>query len=258
MIGVFDSGLGGLTILSTVRTHLPDVPLCYVADHAYTPYGNLTADCVQTRSKLITQWLIDQGCSLVVVACNTATAIAIDRLREDFSIPIVGVEPAVKPAAIKSKTQKIGILATENTVTSGRYLKLLERFLPQASMISEACTGLADAIEQNSPQIDALLARYCEPLVNQGVDQIVLGCTHYPLVKDRIAQYVGADISIVDASEAVAMEVRRRYSMLNRENPAGIDVRLFTTGSWQKFEQAIQHYESLRWLQGAPFRTLTL
>lgn len=221
MIGVFDSGIGGLTVLNKIQQLLPQQALVYVADQAYSPYGDQSEACVQQRSRRVTQWLIDQGADIVVIACNTATAIAIDPLRSQFNIPIVGVEPGVKPAALKSQTRKIGILATENTVASSRYKALIQQFLPNVMVISQGCSGLADAIEKDPEQVPHLLERYVTPLLDAGVDQIVLGCTHYPLIASQIETLAGHQARIVDTSEAIAQEVKRRL-------PPGKDLNLPT------------------------------
>ncbi len=255
MIGVFDSGVGGFTVLSAIKQRLPDVSLVYIADQAYAPYGNLTAQCIIDRSLLITRWLIDQGCSLVVVACNTATAVAIDVLRENIDLPIVGVEPGIKPAALNSVSQKIGILATENTVASVRYLNLIERFVPDVNIISQGCAGLADAIEHQTEQLPVLLEKYCQPLVAQGVDQIVLGCTHYPLVKEQINQVCGNKISIIDTSDAIAAEVFRRYESAPRSRPK---LEVYTTEYQHHLLDTFTHYDALNWLQDFPTQTVDL
>jgi glutamate racemase len=258
MIGVFDSGVGGLTVLSQIRAQLPDTPILYLADQAHAPYGDLTQARVIERSRLISQWLQTQGCTLVVVACNTATALAIDALRASFDIPIVGVEPGIKPAAIQSLSQRIGILATANTVASDRYLRLLERVLPDIEILSQGCAGLADAIEQQSADLDQLLQRYCQPLIDQGVDQIVLGCTHYPLVKERIARLVGPQVTIVDTSGAIALEVKRRYPQDLAGPQVGAPIRLYTTGSAAEFDRLVGAYPLLAWLSGLASHELSL
>lgn len=252
MIGVFDSGVGGLTVLSSVARLMPDTSLIYLADRAHAPYGDLTEDKLLQRSRVITQWLISQGCSLIVVACNTATAIAIDVLRDEFKVPIVGVEPGVKPAAISSQSHSIGIMATENTVASARYKNLLERFMPSVNIISQGCTGLADAIEQNSSDIEALLQRYSQPLITAGADQLVLGCTHYPLVKDQLKALVGNNIQIVDTSDAVAYEVKRRYLTIPSEHRSTSTIALYTTGSDLSIKRTVKAYPGLSWLSETP------
>ncbi len=257
MIGVFDSGVGGLTVLSQIRQRLPEISLIYVADQAYSPYGDLSAAQVLERSQVITQWLVDQGCSVIVVACNTATAIAIDRLREQFSVPIVGVEPGVKPAALSSKTGKVAILATENTLASQRYSHLISSFLPNVSVISQACSGLADAIESRPDDIGPLLARYTSAFAAEGVDQVVLGCTHYPLVTAEIRALLPSSIDIVDTSGAIASEVARRAEVaVHPKTKPSID--LWTTGNPLNFQNIIGRYQTLSWLKDHQIALLKL
>lgn len=258
MIGVFDSGLGGLTVLSEFHSIYPSVPMLYVADQAFAPYGNLSADCVLARSQKITEWLTGQGCKLIIIACNTATAIAIDELRQHIDIPLVGVEPGVKPAALQSVSQKIAILATDNTLASSRYKALLQRFLPDVEIISQGCCGLADAIEQGSDEVDSLLEAYCQPLLAAGVDQLVLGCTHYPLVSGRIAEICGDSISIVDTSEAIALEAGRRYREADNTGGVSGGIQLFTTGGDNRLKPLLRRYSQLNILIGYPVSSLSL
>ena len=250
MIGVFDSGVGGLTVLTQIKQRLPTTPLVYVADHAFSPYGDLSQAQVLQRSLWLSAWLIEQGCELIVVACNTATAIAIDELRRQFSVPIVGVEPGIKPAALSSKTQKIAILATENTLASQRYKQLIERFMPNVEVISQGCSGLADAIESAPEKVDVLLKRYALPLVERDVDQIVLGCTHYPLIKSQLKLLLPASISIVDTSDAIALEVVRRLPSSSAPLANIGEVSLNTTGEQSHFHNVLARYELLQWLHG--------
>jgi glutamate racemase len=258
MIGVFDSGVGGLTVLSKIRQHCPELPLMYVADSLFAPYGELSAVKVQERSVRLSQWLLDQGCDLIVVACNTATALAIDHLREDITVPIVGVEPGIKPAALNSKTHTIGILATENTVVSQRYTHLMERFLPNVEVLSQGCSGLADAIEQASDNTYFLLKKYIDPMVSRGADHLVLGCTHYPLVKDPLKAIVPENVTIVDTSDAIALEVKRRYLNEVGSNIGDGSTQLFVTGELTRFTEVVNYYESLRWLIEKPVTSLEL
>jgi glutamate racemase len=258
MIGVFDSGVGGLTVLTSINQLCPDIPLMYVADHAFAPYGSLSTETLYSRSLDISYWLADHGCDLIVVACNTATALAIDKLRTELKLPIVGVEPGIKPAALKSLTQKIGILATENTVVSDRYRDLMTRFLPNVEVLSQGCAGLADAIEQDSDSVEPLLAKYVRPLLGQGIDHLVLGCTHYPLVKSQIAKLVGTSINVVDTSEAVALEVKRRYENETGNERSQQNVQLITTSNEDSFKAVIQQYELLDWLTKTEVSTLEL
>jgi glutamate racemase len=258
MIGVFDSGVGGLTVLSQIRQQCPDVPLMYVADSAFAPYGDLTVEKVQERSVKLSQWLLDQGCSMIVVACNTATALAIEHLRDTFSVPIVGVEPGIKPAALNSKTQTIGILATENTVVSQRYRTLLERFLPNVEVLSQGCMGLADAIEQASPNTQALLLEYTAPMLAKSADHLVLGCTHYPLVKEQLQAIVTEQVTIVDTSCAVALEVKRRYQNEIGDLAGDSTISLFVSGNSEHFAKVVNSYQALCWLVVTPIAQVNI
>lgn len=245
MIGVFDSGVGGLTILTEIHERLPGESLIYFADQAYNPYGNLSEATIVERSEWIIRFLIKQGATMIVIACNTATASAIDSMRQRFSLPIVGVEPGIKPAALNSQTRKIGILATENTVASNRYLALMQRFVPEVEVISQPCRGLADAIEIADSNIPALLDQYVQPLLDQQIDHLVLGCTHYPLVTEQLAPMVEPDVTLVDTSEAVAMEVERR---LPGKSSNLYCLNLFSSRPDNNLQQVIQAYPRLQWL----------
>lgn len=243
MIGVFDSGIGGLTVLAWIRRRLPDAPLIYVADQHHSPYGSKPEWALQQRCDSIADWLINQGATMIVVACNTATAHCIDRLRKRLSVVIVGVEPGIKPAALGSRTGAIGILATENTLASERYQALASRFNPNTRIFNQSCPHLADAIElgPDNPDIDRLLHEYVPGLAEAGVDRLVLGCTHYPLVQTRIQALAGDDIQLIDTGEAIAAEVARRYQPI----PALADTRLITTGNVNKLNRLIQSYPVL-------------
>ncbi len=243
MIGVFDSGIGGLTVLAWIRRRLPDAPLIYVADQHHSPYGSKPEWALQQRCDSIADWLINQGATMIVVACNTATAHCIDRLRKRLPVVIVGVEPGIKPAALGSRTGAIGILATENTLASERYQALASRFNPNTRIFNQSCPHLADAIElgPDNPDIDRLLHEYVPGLAEAGVDRLVLGCTHYPLVQSRIQTLAGDDIQLIDTGEAIAAEVARRYQPV----PALADTRLITTGNVNKLNRLIQSYPVL-------------
>lgn len=256
MIGVFDSGIGGLTVLNRIRQLIPEQSVLYVADQAYSPYGDQTEAMVLQRSHRITDWLSGQGCQLIVVACNTATAIAIDDLRRQHPLPIVGVEPGVKPAALKTQTRKIGILATENTVASRRYKTLIQQFIPNVEVISQGCSGLADAIESDPERIPDLLHQYLKPLLLAGVDQIVLGCTHYPLIRSQIEAIAGHQARVVDTSEAIAQEVRRRLSPTDAGTRP--TMRWLTTRNSDTNTRILEHYDTLESLHGLTPEALSL
>lgn len=244
MIGVFDSGIGGLTVLTWIRQSLPDAPLIYVADQGHSPYGAKPEWVLQQRCDRIADWLINQGATLLVVACNTATAHCIDALRKRLNVVIVGVEPGIKPAALGTRSGSIGILATENTLASERYQALAARFNPNTRIISQSCPHLADAIElgPDNDDIERLLHEYVPGLVEVGVDRLVLGCTHYPLVRSSIQAIVGNGIQLIDTGQAIAAEVVRRY----HPAPVPAMTRLITTGSVDRLTHLIEHWPMLQ------------
>lgn len=244
MIGVFDSGIGGLTVLRWVRQRLPQAPLLYVADQRWSPYGAKPSWQLQQRCDAIADWLLSQGASLLVVACNTATAHCVEKLRQRLPVVIVGVEPGIKPAALGSRTGTIGILATENTLASSRYQDLAARFNPNTRILNQSCPHLAEAIERgpDNPDIDRLLHEYVPGLVEAGIDRLVLGCTHYPLARERIQALIGTGIRLIDTGEAIAAEVGRRYQPDYAEQPS---TRLLTTGEPERLRQLIAAYPSL-------------
>ncbi|MDN4053026.1 glutamate racemase [Massilia sp. YIM B02763] len=216
-IGVFDSGLGGLSILRHVRARLPHEHLIYVADAGYAPYGDKSDEVVAARSLAVARFLVARGIKALVVACNTATVAAVKVLREHFpDMPIVGVEPGLKPAAAASRNGKIGVLATAGTLAGAKFLRLRDEVsgATQAEFLLQPCRGLVERIEANDAEgTTAMLRRYVTPLVEQGVDTLVLGCTHYPLVKASIEQVAleagGAGITLVDTGEAVTRQLVR-------------------------------------------------
>lgn len=261
MIGVFDSGIGGLTVVSHLRLLMPKTPIFYVADTQFSPYGNLDGSTLKDRVKIISSWLIEQSASVIVVACNTATAIAIDQLREEFDVPIVGVEPGVKPAALNSDSLKVGILATENTVASQRYQNLIERFVPNVEVISQGCPGLADAIEYKLEKAVPLVETYVRPLLERGVDHIVLGCTHYPLVKEQIQMLAGPGVTVIDTGYAVAQEVIRQFQAAS--NFTSVDrpeesIHVFTTADVAQVQRIVAQYDDFSFLSNRSIKPLSL
>lgn len=237
-IGVFDSGLGGLSVLRAVRRLLPQARLLYVADSGFAPYGERETTFVRHRSLAIAQFLRRQGAHMLVVACNTATAAAVEELRERFAgWPIVGVEPGVKPATAATRNGRIGVLATEGTLRSGRFQLLAQAHAAHVELYLQPCPGLAAAIEHgdlDAPELLGTIERCCQPLRAAGVDTVVLGCTHYPFVAHHIQAALGPSVRLIDTAEAVA----RRTSQLlpnaaapRRASPAHDEpVRLWTTG----------------------------
>lgn len=208
-----DSGVGGISVLKHIHALLPHENLFYVADSLYAPYGNKTAEEITARCMILADFLIAQNVKALVVACNTATAAAIDELRETFDIPIIGMEPAVKPAAEASKNGVIGVLATVGTLKSAQFAGLLEAYGRDVKVVTQACVGLVECIERgelDTPETKALIRLYATPLLAEGADTIVLGCTHYPFVKDAIREIVGDKITLIDTGAAVAKQLKRQ------------------------------------------------
>jgi len=214
-IGVFDSGVGGLSVLHHIRQTLPDERLIYVADSGHVPYGDKPPEHIEQRSLALTRFLIAQGADAIVIACNTATAAAAATLRSRFDIPIVGMEPAVKPAAAATKRGVVGVLATTGTLESARFAALLERYGEEVEIVTQGCPGLVEQVEQgdlNGPATRALVERYTAPLLARGADTLILGCTHYPFLAPLIRDAVGPDVILIDTGEAVARQLQRRIA----------------------------------------------
>jgi len=214
-VGVFDSGVGGLTVLAHIRAALPGADLLYVADSGYAPYGDKSAEFIAARARIIADFLVAQDAAALVVACNTATAAAIAELRARFAVPIVGMEPAVKPAAEATKSGVIGVLATSGTLESGKFAELARRFGSQARVIVQPCPGLVERIEAGDlagPETRALLERFVAPLLAQGADTLVLGCTHYPFLAPLLRELAGEAVRLIDTGEAVARQLARRLA----------------------------------------------
>ncbi|MCK5903241.1 MAG: glutamate racemase [Cocleimonas sp.] len=220
-IGVFDSGMGGLSVLREIHHLLPFEDLIYIADSKYAPYGDQSADYVRQRANQIADFLLEQQIKVLVVACNTATADAVDALRDRFNIPIVGLEPAIKPAVNVSKTGVIGVLATQRTIESKRLHCLTLKHAAQTKVLAQACPGLVEKVEANHlDRYDTkqLIKQYTQPLLQQQVDTLILGCTHYLFLQDTIRQIVGEEVKIIETGKPVARQLQRileQYKLLN-------------------------------------------
>lgn len=228
-IGLFDSGIGGLSITRAVQQTLPNTPLIYVADHAHAPYGGQPEQLIRERGAQIIQWLINQGAQAIVVACNTATVMAIGDLRRQFTVPIIGVEPGIKPALVLGSAQskqrkpglnrkpKIAVLATQNTVQGKSFRRLVSKYATQfgdqAPVILQACPGFAERVESGDWESEAAqtqIRQVITPLIKTGVETLVLGCTHYIFLKPLILKAAGKSVQLIDTSQAVARQVRKR------------------------------------------------
>lgn len=223
-IGVFDSGVGGFTVLRELRALLPSARLRYLADTAYAPYGNRSAEDIRARSFAITEHLIDQGAGLIVVACNTATAHAIEALRARWpDLPFVGTEPGIKPAVSATRNGRIGLLATPATATSARLQALIERHAGGRAVVVQGCAGVVDRIEAgdlDSAELRDLVERYCEPLRIGGVDTALLGCTHYPLIEPLWQTSLGPEVKLLRIETAVARRAADLWTPAPGEQPA--------------------------------------
>ena len=235
-IGVFDSGVGGLSILKAIRQQLPLEKLIYVADQAHVPYGPRPLEEVRRFSEGVTRFLLAQGAKLIVVACNTASAAALHYLRESFpGVPFVGMEPALKPAAEQTRSGVVGVLATPATFQGALYASVIERFASGVTVLQDTCPGLVEEIEAGRAQGETtyrILQRALAPMLSAGIDTVVLGCTHYPLVIERIAEIAGAGVRIIDPAPAIARQTRRllEQGKLLREGKRPGRITLYTTG----------------------------
>jgi glutamate racemase len=265
-IGVFDSGIGGLSVLKALRAELPFENFIYIADSGHAPYGERNDAHVLARSRALTAHLVEKNVKALVVACNTATAAAINQLRADYpQLPIIGVEPALKPAALLSRTRRIGVMATRSTLASRRFKLLLDSLAGQAEFVLQPCDGLADAIERDmvsgvgaqgkagsATEIIATCARNIRAmgrfgLENGEIDTLVLGCTHYPFASEALRSLLGPDVQFVDTGAPVARQTRLRLlASTPQSGAAAVEgrIQLFTTGQVHTLQAA-----ALRWLQ---------
>lgn len=230
MIGVFDSGVGGLSVWNEIVKIVPDERIIYFGDSAYCPYGRKSKEEIIERVTRIVDFLIGEGCNLIVVACNTVTAAAIDYLRKNYDIPFVGMEPAVKPAVLNSKTGVVGVLATHGTLKGELYHKTLHRYAADTKVLEQAGDGLVELVESgmmDSDKGDKLLRGYIIPMIEQGADHIVLGCTHYPFLINQIRAIAGDGVSIVNPAPAVA---RYTSDVLNKIHNVDCSPKLDTSG----------------------------
>lgn len=218
-IGVFDSGVGGLSVLAEIQRLLPNESLLYVADCGHIPYGEKTPQFIRQRCSVMAGFFREQGAKALVLACNTATVAGVADLRCDFpDWPIVGMEPAVKPAAAATRSGVVGVLATTGTLQSAKFAALLDRFATDVRVITQPCPGLVELIESgdlHSPQLRALLQSYVDPLLANGCDTIILGCTHYPFLKPMLKSMIPEDISLIDTGAAVARQLQRLLAERN-------------------------------------------
>ncbi len=235
-IGIFDSGVGGLSVLRAVRAQMPEEAVLYFGDQGHIPYGPRPMEQIRSFSEAITRFLLARSAKLIVVACNTASAAALKHLRETFpDVPFVGMEPAVKPAAEQTTTGKVGVLATPATFQGALYASVVERFASGVELFQDTCTGLVQEIEQGNLSgtgTRRILESALKPMLEKNIDTVVLGCTHYPFVIPLVQEIVGDKVRVIDPAPAVAKQVRRLLEAGGEKSPAGVKgpVRFFTSG----------------------------
>nr|WP_029404806.1 glutamate racemase [Stutzerimonas stutzeri] len=238
-IGVFDSGVGGLSVLREIRARLPHESLLYVADSGHVPYGEKSPEFIRERCRAIAAFLLEQGAKALVLACNTATAAGVADLREQYpQLPVVGMEPAVKPAARATRSGVVGVLATTGTLKSAKFAALLDRFAGDVRVITQPCPGLVERIEAGelaTPGTRMLLESLVQPLIEQGCDTLILGCTHYPFVKPLLREILPATVALVDTGAAVARH---------------LETLLAANGQQSEGEAVVVHF----WSSGDPLR----
>jgi glutamate racemase len=243
-IGVFDSGVGGLSVWQEIARQMPGVDLVYLADQAHCPYGSRAAQEIREFSRAIAAFLITQGADVVVVACNTASAAALSSLRSQFAIPIVGMEPAIKPAAARTQSGHVGVIATQVTFQGELFASLLERFAGGIVVHTQVCPGLVERVEEGRLDDEgtlALLHHFLDPLLAAGVDTIVLGCTHYAFLRPAIERVVGPGVAVIDPAPAVARQAVRVLLTVSAAVQCGHGQRvLYTAGDLRAWAQGLE------------------
>lgn len=246
LIAIFDSGVGGLSVWRQIVDQLPYEDTLYLADQAHVPYGNRSLSEVRRFSRAISRFLIDQGATVIVVACNTASAAALRQLRDAFpEIPFVGMEPAVKPAVERTESGVVGVIATEATFQGALFASLLERYAGDVEVFAQVCPGLVEAVEGGAletPETETLLRECLAPLLQAEIDQLVLGCTHYPFLRPTIERIIEGRVSIIDPSPAVA----RQTGLVMARTPTRTDQEhlgrheFYTTGDPERFAKMVK------------------
>ncbi|HMX75563.1 MAG TPA: glutamate racemase [Anaerolineales bacterium] len=246
-IGVFDSGVGGLSVLRSIREQMPEESVLYFGDQGHVPYGPRSMGQIQSFSAGITRFLLDHGSKLIVVACNTASAAALTYLRESFpGVSFVGMEPAVKPAAETTKTGRVGVLATPATFQGALYASVVERFGAGVELFQHTCPGLVSQIEKgelDSAATRAILEDALHPMLEKNIDTVVLGCTHYPFVIPLIQEVVGGAerVRVIDPAPSVAKQAKRLLEAAGMKNPSGrrASIRFFTSGDVESMKSML-------------------
>jgi glutamate racemase len=254
-VGIFDSGVGGLSVIRAIWAELPGEDLLFLADQAHVPYGPRPLEEVRQFAKEITRYLLDQGVKLIVVACNAASAAALHYLRQNFrQITFIGMEPAVKPAVEYSQSNVVAVLATPATFQGQLYASLVDRFAAGTRLLQHTCPGLVGQIEAgdlDGPTTRHILTEALRPMLAQGADTVVLGCTHYPFVIPLIQQIVGPGVRVIDPAPAVARQLSRILESQDLRNPAQPAIpasrtRFLTTGNAPRLQAAVEHLLSVK------------
>lgn len=246
-IGIFDSGVGGLSVWLELQKQLPNENYVYFADSKNCPYGSKTENVIAQLATAITQFLINKHCKLIIVACNTATAAAIQQLRSQFKVPFVGMEPAIKPAALNTKTGVIGILATEGTFKGNHYKETSAKFASNIGTITQAGIGLVELVENNKTQSDEaieLLKKYINPMLNKNADKIVLGCTHYPFFNDSLNKIIPPSVEIINPAPAIALRTQQllqENKLFNLQTKKGVSM-FYSSGNTEVLQQLLNTY----------------
>ena len=234
-VGIFDSGVGGLSVAREIRRVLPGEDLLYVADTAYCPYGDRALEEVRARALAVGRYVEGAGAKLVVAACNTASGAALEQLREALAIPVVGLEPAVKTGATVTRNGRVGVMATAGTLTSARYARLVREHAHGVEVQPQPCPGLADLIEEghlDDERLRARLEQFTRPLRDAGVDTVILGCTHYAFVSGPLGRVLGPGVQLIDSAPAIA---RRTEHLVGADGSPGTGgLAVLTTGDPQK------------------------
>ena len=235
-IGIFDSGVGGISVLRAIRRQMPEESIVYLGDQGHIPYGPRPMQQIRKFSETITRFLLEQGAKIVVIACNTASAAALKYLRETFpDVQFVGMEPAVKPAAEHTHTGKVGVLATPATFQGALYASIVERFANGVQLFQDTCPGLVQEIEQGNldgKTTHRILEEALLPMLEKNIDTVVLGCTHYPFVIPLIEEIVGENVRVIDPAPAVARQIERLLKAQGTRSMSGTigEIKFYTSG----------------------------
>lgn len=233
MIGIFDSGVGGLSVFREIVRILPEEKYIYWSDNAHCPYGEKSRDYIIDRARAVTSFLIEQGADIIVVACNTATAAAISTLREEFPVPFIGMEPAVKPAAQATRSGVVGVLATAGTLRATKYIDTRAKWAHDVKIVEHIGQGFVELVEKGNvsgPEAESIVEKSVRPLIEAGADTIVLGCTHYPFLAETIMKAAGTPVTLIDPAPAVAkhlMEVMKENGLIRKD---GFSMSLHSSG----------------------------